>query len=225
MWNKADIIMLTQTALFSRFLEDEITSLLDTLSAQVRAYQKGEAVWSAGKKVSALGVVLSGAVHVRQTDWWGNQNILHEIKPRDIFGEAFATAENLALPNDVVAAADSRVLFVEVRWVLSPQGAENPLKARLVQNLYRISSARNRYLTKKVRYLSCRSTRDKLLAYFSEQARAHGSAQFAIPFDRQQLADYLSIERSAMSAELSRMQKDGLIRYRKNEFTLIEGSE
>ena len=222
MWNKADIITLTQSPLFARFSEDEITSLLNELSAQIHAYKKSETVWSTGQKVSSLGVVLEGAVHVRQTDWWGNQNILHEIKPRDIFGESFATAENLVLPNDVVAAADSRILFVEVRWALSPQGAESPLKAHLVQNLYRISSARNRYLTKKVRYLSCRSTRDKLLAYFSEQARAHNSAQFAIPFDRQQLADYLSIERSAMSAELSRMQKDGLIRYKKNDFTLIE---
>ena len=219
--NKADIITLAKAPLFAHFSEDEIISLLNALRADIRAYQKGETVWSAGEDVSSLGVVLSGAVLVRQTDWWGNQNILHEIKERDIFGEAFATAESLALPNDVVAAADSRVLFVAVRWVLSVEGVQSLLKARLVQNLYRISSARNRYLTKKVRYLSCRSTRDKLLSYLSEQARLSGSERFTIPFDRQQLADYLSIERSAMSAELSRMQKEGLIRYRKNDFTLI----
>ena len=215
-----DMSILQTSALFSSFSCNELTRILNILNAKVREYTKGETVYAAGSNISSLGMVMTGKVHIQLVDWWGNLNILHEITSADIFGEAFATKSGIPLANDVVAAQDSRILFINVQWVLASARIDDPLKVRFIQNLYRISSARNRYLTKKVQYLTCRSTRDKLIAYLSEQSRVHKSETFDIPFDRQQLADYLSVERSALSAELGKMQAEGLLTFKKNHFTL-----
>ena len=223
MWDKSDILILQQSPLFSHFTSlAEIEAALHLLKANRKAFQKDECVWRAGEKVREIGVVVFGAVHIKQTDWWGNQNILNEIKARDIFGEAFATINDMPLSSDVISATETVIIFLNVRELLESDDCDNMLSLRFIKNLYKISSSRNRYLTKKLRYLSCRTTRDKLLSYFSEQARVKKSPSFDIPFDRQQLADYLSVERSAMSAELGRMKKDGLLDFKKNHFTLLK---
>lgn len=230
MYTAIDVSAFRGSALFKGFSDDEIAQSLETFKGKVKNYKKGETVFFAGQTITELGLVISGMLHIQQSDWWGNMNILHGIKAGEIFGLAFAAASGVPLENDVIAATDTGILFLDVHWILTFSAedgkTEKPntvfrLKIKLIQNLYRISAARNRFLTKKLHYLSCRSTRDKLLAYLSEQADMHKSHSFDIPFDRQQLADYLSVERSAMSAELSRMQQDGLLEFKKNHFTLL----
>ena len=221
MIREIDYSILQNSVLFTQFSSDDITKILSMLTAKTKKYKKNETIYAVGSHITALGLILSGAVQIQQLDWWGNLNILHEIKAGDVFGEAFATKNDIPLAHDVIAACDSRILFINVQWALTAASIKNPLKVRLIQNLYRISSARNRYLTKKVRYLTCRSIRDKLIAYLSEQARMQKSESFDIPFNRQQLADYLSVERSALSTELGKMQAAGLITFKKNHFTLF----
>lgn len=230
MYTAIDVSAFRGSALFKGFSDDEIAQSLETFKGKVKNYKKGETVFFAGQTITELGLVISGMLHIQQSDWWGNMNILHGIKAGEIFGLAFAAASGVPLENDVIAATDTDILFLDVHWILTfsteDSKTEKPntifrLKIKLIQNLCRISAARNRFLTKKLHYLSCRSTRDKLLAYLSEQADMHKSHSFDIPFDRQQLADYLSVERSAMSAELSRMQQDGLLEFKKNHFTLL----
>ena len=233
-----ELSVLKKSTLFLRFSDEEIQNALKIFSARTRHFEKGEEIFCEGKNTDSLGLVLFGTVRVQQTDWWGNLNILHEIKPGEIFAEAFATVDNAVLSNDVISCEPSDVLFLDVSWVLQFDtdcihcgkcGRESadekeawcaPLRIKLIQNLYRLSSERNRSLTKKVQYLSCRTTRAKLLAYLSEQGRKSRADNFDIPFDRQELANYLSVERTAMSAELGKMQKDGLITFKKNHFTL-----
>ncbi|MGP1594817.1 MAG: Crp/Fnr family transcriptional regulator [Treponema sp.] len=225
-----DISMLQNFTLFNGFSLHEIDQIIGICNAKVKQYCKGECIFFTGQITSNLGAVILGTLHIQQSDWWGNVNILHSIKAGEIFGLAFAAANGVPLENDVIAATNTEVLFLDVQWIhtfdTEPITNTMPpvifrLKIKLIQNLYRISAARNRFLTKKLHYLSCRSTRDKLLAYLSEQADIQESHSFDIPFDRQQLADYLSVERSAMSAELSRMQRDGLLEFNKNHFTLL----
>lgn len=230
MYGSIEVSAFRDTALFKGFSDDEIVCVLETFKANIKKYKKGETVFFSGQTISELGLVISGTLHIQQSDWWGNVNILHNVKAGEIFGLAFAAVSGVPLENDVIAAAYTCVLFLDVHWILNfnTENTESKrpqtifrLKIKLIQNLYRISAARNRFLTKKLHYLSCRSTRDKLLAYLSEQADMHKSHSFDIPFDRQQLADYLSVERSAMSAELSKMQHDGLLAFKKNHFTLL----
>jgi CRP-like cAMP-binding protein len=88
--------------------------------------------------------------------------------------------------------------------------------------MVRLLSYKNLELMKKINHITKRSTREKLLSYLSAEAKKQGSKSFLIPFDRQQLADYLCVERSAMSSELSKMRSEGLLEYQKSFFTLIQ---
>ena len=210
--------LLKETPLFAQFTDEEIELVFSSFAYSTKKFDKGSRIFSAGQKITSIALVLSGSVHVQQLDWWGNLNIIKEIKIGEIFGEAFATMKDEPLPNDVVASSDCEILFLDMHNLFS----NSNINIKLIQNLYCISSAKNRFLTKKVRYLSCRTTRDKLMAYLSEQAKAKKSNIFDIPFNRQELADYISVERSAMSAELSKLKKEGLIDFQKNHFILLQ---
>lgn len=140
----------------------------------------------------------------------------------DLFGEAYVAPDSGALLNDVVAEQDSIVLFFDVRRMLTVCSSACVFHTAVVQNLCFALSEKNRRLVQKLSCISKRTTREKLIAYLSEEAKRHNSGTFTIPFNRQQLADYLSVDRSAMSNELSKMQREGLLTYDKSRFTLLE---
>ena len=158
---------------------------------------------------------------VLQEDFWGNRNLLAAVGPGELFAEAFACAHAVS-PVSVQCTTDGSVLYLNVRAVFSPCEKACAQHKTLSQNLIRVLAEKNMQLNEKAGFLSQRTTREKLLAYLSAQARRAGSASFRIPFDRQQLADYLSVNRSAMSAELSNMQRDGLLRTDRSCFTLCQ---
>ena len=138
-----------------------------------------------------------------------------------MFGEAFVTSESEALLNDVAAVTDSAVVSFDVKRVLTTCSSACRFHTIVVQNLFCEISEKNRKLVRKLGYMSKRTTREKLISYLSEQAKKQNSASFSIPFNRQQLADFLSVDRSAMSNELCKMRDDGLIRFERNRFTLL----
>ena len=169
-------------------------------------------------------LVLEGAVRLEKEDYWGNRTILASFGPGQSFAEVYACEPGLPLDLNVVAAEDALVLLMDVRRVTSLCPASCAFHARLVRNLLGIVARRAHALTRKIEHTSQRTTRAKLLSYLSDQAKAAEASRFAIPFDRQELADYLSVDRSAMCAELSRMRKEGIIDFHKNVFELGEGS-
>ena len=152
--------------------------------------------------------------------FWGNRSLLASLAAGDIFAEAYAMPGSGAMRSDVVAVESCTVLLMDVERVLSRCTNSCAFHARLTENLFALLAEKNRILARKVDYLAQRTTRQRLLAYLSEQAQRAGSAEFTIPFNRQQLADFLSVERSAMSAELSRMQAEGLIETERSHFRL-----
>jgi len=208
--------------LFYGLTETELSSLLGCLSAKQARYDKNAFVFHAGDPAESVGVVLSGAVHILREDYWGNRKILARIEAGGLFGEAFACAEVDRLPVAVAAAEDCAVLFINCKKLLVPCAAACGFHANTVKNLARILAEKNAALLQKLEYVTQPSTRERLLSYLSEQARITGRREFEIPFNREELADYLSVERSAMSAELSRMRRDGLVAYNKNHFELIK---
>ena len=207
-------------ALFEGVKEAEGRTLLECLKAIRRGYQKNEFVFTAGDEAKAVGVVLSGSVNVWQEDYWGNRTILAHIAPGGLFGEAFSCAGVDRLPVSVVAAENAEVLLIDYRRIITTCPAACAFHMALSTNMLKLLAAKNIMLTQKMEILTRRTTRDRLLAYLSAQAVRAGQNRFRIPFDRQQLADYLSVERSAMSAELSRMQADGILRTHRSEFEL-----
>ncbi len=215
-----DFVFLSKTALFRGTAPGEAEEMLGCLGALTREFGRGEQVLRRGDPVRALGMVLTGSVLIQSDDVWGNTTVLDSVGPGQIFAETYACAPGEPLMVDVVAAEPAQVLFLNTERVLTVCSHACGHHSKLIRNLLFISAQKNLTLSRKIFYTSARSIRGRLLSYLSDQAVRRGSNRFLIPFNRQQLADYLNVDRSALSNELSKMQREGLLRTRRNEFEL-----
>ncbi len=203
---------------------DKLEETLDRMNAKVRTFAKNAYVMRHGEIPKYISVLLSGKLIVRFDDYWGNRNIVSIITPGETFGEAYVTPESEIFSKDVFAPEESVVLYLDASKLFDAT-EENAFQSILIKNLFFDAARKNRKLAAKVACLSRRSTREKLIAYLSEQAEKNASNRFSIPFNRQQLADYLAVDRSAMSAELCRMRDAKLLTFDKNRFTLLTKRE
>jgi len=217
---KEFVPVLKQTKLFAGVGDEDILSMLSCLGAKLRTYKKGEYILRQGERLSDILVLAEGSLLIQRDDYWGNRSILGHIGVGEIFGEAYAAPESGTLLNDVVAVEDSSVFFFDVKRVITTCSTACRFHTLVVQNLFFAISEKNRGLVRKLDYISRRTTREKLISYLSEEAKKQNSAYITIPFNRQQLADYLSVDRSAMSNELCKMRDDGLLEFEKNRFRL-----
>ncbi len=213
--------ILQRTRLFAGVGHDDIGTMLSCLGARVSRYEKGKYVLRQGEHLSDILVLAEGALHIQRDDYWGNRSILGHIGVGEIFGEAYAAPDSGPLLNDVIAVEDSTVFFFDVKRVITTCSSACRFHTAVVQNLFFAISEKNKDLVRKLDYMSRRTTREKLISYLSEEARKQNSAVITIPFNQQQLADYLSVDRSAMSSELGKMRDDGLLEFEKNRFKLI----
>lgn len=214
------LTLLQQTALFRGVAADDLAAMLGCLQAQTRSYQKGEAVFRQGETLSQIAVLLEGKLHIQSDDYWGNHTIIGALDSGDLFGEAYIAPTSGPMLADVVAVRDSVVAFFEARKVLTVCSNACPFHSLVVQNLFYVLADKNRMLMQKLGHLAKRTTRAKLTSYLTAESVRAASASFTIPFNRQQLADYLSVDRSAMSAELSKMKREGLLDFSRDHFTL-----
>ena len=219
---KKFIPILKRTRLFAGVGEDEIASLLSCLGARISEYQKGEYVLRQGEHISDIMILAEGNLHIQKDDYWGNRSILSQISVGEMFGEAYASPQSGAMLNDVVAVEDSKVIFFDVKRILTTCSTACRFHSMVVRNMFFAISEKNRNLVQKLGHMSRRTTREKLISYLSEEAKKQNSSKFTIPFNRQQLADFLSVDRSAMSNELCKMRDEGLLEFEKNQFVLFE---
>lgn len=211
---------LSNIQLFNGLKEDEITSLLGCLNAEKRSYKKGEVILSEGSTTENSGIVLSGMVMISCCDIWGNNSILGNAAPGSIFAEVYACIPGQPLLVTVSAAEDTSILFMNVGRILTTCSNACPFHVRLARNLLTVCAHKNLQLSQRIQHTSSKSVRGRLMSYFSECAKHFGSNSFLVPYNRQQLADYLNVDRSAMCNELSKMQKDGMIEYERNHILL-----
>ncbi len=215
------IPILKKTKLFAGVSEDEISGMLSCLDARLHQYKKGEYVLRQGEHLNHITLLVQGELYIQRDDYWGNRTIVNRIAIGEMFGEAYIATESGALLNDVVAIEDSTVIFFDVRRIMTVCSSACRFHSTVVQNLFFAISEKNRMLMQKLGHMSKRTTREKLISYLSEEAKRHSSASFVIPFNRQQLADFLSVDRSAMSNELCKMRDEGLLEFEKNRFKLL----
>ncbi len=218
---KKYIPILKNTQLFSGASDEDIEAMLGCLQAKLCTYEKGEYVLREGERIERLMMLVKGELHIQRDDYWGNRSIISMVGVGEMFGEAYAAPESGPLMNDVLAVEDSAVIFLDIGKLLTvcPNGCK--FHAMAVKNLFFAISEKNRKLVRKLGYMSRRTTREKLIAYLSEEAKRQNSGAFSIPFNRQQLADFLSVDRSAMSNELCKLRDEGLIEFEKNRFRLL----
>ena len=211
---------LSDMQLFRGLEEDDIFLLLSCLNSVKRNYKKGEVILSEGSIIENIGIVLSGMAMISCNDIWGNTSILGSVAPGSVFAEVYACIPGQPLLITVSAAEPATVLFMNVGRVLTSCSNTCPFHARLARNLLTVCADKSLQLSRRMKHTTSKSIRGRLMSYFSECAKQFGSSSFIIPYNRQQLADYLGVDRSTMCNELSKMQRDGIIEYEKNRFLL-----
>lgn len=214
--------ILKKCPLFDNIETEDFALMLHCLGARVENFKKKDYILSEGESATSIGILLSGRAQIDQVDYFGNRTILTDLVPSEMMGESFACASVEALPVNVIAMEDSSVLFIEWNRIIHPCSNGCGFHKQLVYNLMHIIASKNVIFHHKLGILSKRTTREKLLAFLTLQAKRNNSNQFTIPYDRQQLADYLQVERSGLSAEISKLRKEGIIESTKNHFIILK---
>ena len=213
--------ILKKCPLFNEIEEDKLIKMLSCLGARVDSYDKKYTVFSEGTPAKYIGIVLSGSVQIIQIDYYGNRSILSEIRSGEVFAEAFACAEIGSLPVTVIANEPSEIMLIDCKHILYTCNNICGFHQQLIFNLMKDLAQKTIMFHQRIDITSKRTTREKLLTYLSFEAKRFGRDSFDIPFDRQELADYLEVERSGLSAEIGKLKKEGVIDSQKNHFILL----
>ena len=217
-----NIDFLMKLPIFYNLKKEEIINILNFFNYSKEDFEKNNFIFEIGKPISKIGIILSGEINIIKEDFWGNRNILNKFKSGEIFGEVFALAK--VSPNNILVetSQNSKILFLDLtNFSIDNENNSNEI-LKFLSNIFKISLKKNILFTEKLEHITKKTIREKIISYLSTEALKNRSNSFFIKFDRQELADYLFVERSALSRELSSMKKDGLIEYNKNHFTLIK---
>ena len=212
-----EISVLNGSVLFKGFDEAEVNALLTALNAREKKFRKGTMIFHSGDIISTLCFLTSGSVTIESNDMWGNRTILNLVGKGQFFAESYALLPNEPMLVDVCANEDCTIVFLDMKAIGK---LDESIRARLLSNLLMITTRKNLHLSSRSFHTAPRQVRGRIMAYLNTVSVQKHSREFDIPFDRQQLADYLNVERSVLSNELSKMQRDGLIRCRKNHFEI-----
>lgn len=213
--------VLRKCSLFNEIEDENIIPLLGCLGAKVEEYDKKYTVFTEGNPAKYIGIVLSGEAQMEKVDYYGNRSIVAQIGVSEIFGEAFACAGVEKIPVTVITNEPGEIMLLDCERILHSCSNACGFHRQIIFNLMKDLATKNLMFHKKIEITAQRSTRDKLMTYLMQQAKARGANSFTIPFDRQELADYLEVERSGLSAEIGKLKKEGIIDSSKNFFTLL----
>ena len=212
--------VIRSSPLFFGISGEEIAAMLSCLQAETKEFPKDAFVLRAGDTAESIGLVLTGSVLVLQEDVWGNRNILSKAGPGQTFAAAFACAPGARLNASVLAETPVTAMFLNVKRILNVCPSACVHHNRIIRNLLGELAEKNLRFSEKLAHMGQRTTRSKLMSYLSAEAQRFGKTEFDIPFSRQQLADYLGVERSGLSLELGKMRDEGLLDFRKSHFVL-----
>ena len=213
--------ILRKCTLFNDIEDENIIPLLGCLGAKVEEYDKKYTILAEGNPAKYIGIVLSGEAQMEKVDFYGNRSIVTNISVSEIFGEAFACAGIDKIPVTVIAKEPGEIMLLDCERILHSCSNACGFHRQIIFNLMKELAIKNLMFHKKIEITSQRSTREKLMTYLMQQAKTVGSDSFTVPFDRQELADYLEVERSGLSAEIGKLKKEGILDCTKNRFTLL----
>ena len=212
-------LKLSQFGLFQGIEQSEEEMLKRSGCLRLACYDRNQTVLHSGQHADEIGLVLTGSLYIERTDFWGNRSILSSVEPGQFFAETYVLTQDPMLV-DVTTAKPAELLFMEWNHLRSSLHSKIAGISKIMENLLQISVQKNLLLSQRIFCTTPKTVRGRLLVYLSGQAELAGSNRFEIPFDRQGLADYLNLDRSALSKELGRMRDEGILRFHKNQFEL-----
>ncbi|MDY6324148.1 MAG: Crp/Fnr family transcriptional regulator [Catonella sp.] len=218
--NKEEII--SGIMLFQGMTEDELKTALVKLNKREKSYKKGDLILTAGSITDDIGVVVKGSVTIESNDMWGNRTVLNNVAAQGFFAETYAILKDEPLMVDAVANENCDILFLNIGGLLRGNSFSEAWQMKLTRNLLMITANKNIMLSNRSFHTSPKNARGRIQAYLNSVTLKVGSNEFDIPFDREQMADYLNLDRSALSRELSKMKSEGIINYKKNHFVIIQ---
>ncbi len=214
--------ILNKCQLFDGIEDAKLESLLDCLGAEIKTFKKGQTILNEGDPAEHIGIVISGSVRIMRMDYYGNRSIIACVTPPHIFGESFACAQVDSMPVSIVSSETSDIMLINARHIITSCSNACGFHSHLIFNLMKIVAAKNLVFNQKSEITSKRNTREKLMTYLLIQAKKCGTNTFSIPFDRQELADYLEVDRSGLSALISKLRHEGILECNRNTFTLLK---
>ena len=212
--------ILKKCRLFDNINAENMAEVVNVMDGSIRSFKKGEYVFRTGDNISRLCILVEGALHIQREDYWGHINIITDILPGEVFGETYAYLKNVKTTVNVEAIKDSKVFMGDINSIIEQGVGFSDYKNTIMKNFISTIAEKNIQLNNKLRHISAHSIREKIISYLSYISKKEDSAVFDIPFNRQQLADYLNTDRSALSAELCRMRDEGILEFKKNHFVL-----
>lgn len=215
--------VLRKCSLFDAISDDYLPAMLTCFGVTIKTYEKDETIVSEGTPARYLGIVLSGEAQILRIDYYGNRSIMANLAPSQIFGESYACAELEFVPVDIVATKKTEIMMIDVHKITRPCANSCEFHKQMIFNLVKAVAMQNLVYHQKIEITSKRNTRDKLITYLTTEAKNHGSTSFTVPYDRQELADYLEVERSGLSTEIGKLRREGILECEKNRFTLLAG--
>lgn len=213
--------ILKKCPLFLGVTSEDLIKMLGCLDGKIVKTAKNQVIFAEGQPAKYVGIVLSGGAKVVKDDYYGNRSIVAVVEPSEIFAEAIACSEVEEMPVSVISDRESEIMLLDCRRILTTCSQNCVFHGLLIKNLLRVIAEKNLLLNQKIEIISRRTTREKIMAYLMSQAKKQGCNEFTIPYDRQELADYLGVERSAMSWEISKLRADGVIECAKSRFKLL----
>ena len=220
-----DVSKIKNTILFRGMSEKEISDALEGLRAVTKKYKKGATILHAGSVTKRMGLVLEGSVTIENNDVWGNRTIFSHVGKNQFFAETYGLLANEPMLVDVVANEDCNILFLSIGSLGRGFPDQESWTAKIMNNLLIISTQKNLTLSGRIFHTAPKTIRGRVMSYLNSVSIQKGMTEFDIPFDRQQMADYLNLDRTALSKELRKMKDDGLIDFHKNHFHLKETTE
>ncbi len=213
--------VIKECPLFYGIEDEDLLRMLECLGAKRAVFDKKYTIMAEGIPAKYIGIMLSGSAQISRTDYYGNRSIVSNVEPAETFGESFACAEVKSMPITITANEQSEVMLIDSSHILHTCSNNCGFHQQLIFNLMKNLATKNIMFHQKIEITSKRSTREKLMTYLMFQAKKAGSSSFDIPFDRQELADYLEVDRSGLSAEISKLRSEGIIESSRKHFSLL----
>lgn len=213
--------VLEKCPLFKGVQRDDISGILKCFEVKIKEYRKGETLFLQGDAVNFFGVVLEGSIQIIRNDYYGNRSIVTTAMPSQLFAETFAFTKASSVPLSAWASSDSTIMLINPEKIIGQCSRACSFHSRIISNLIKVMASKNLEINKKLEIVSKRTTRDKLMTYLFLTSQELGIKSFTVPFNRQELADYLEVDRSGLSAEISKLKKDGKLLCRRSEFTIL----